>query len=271
MTSFPPLSETRQKQVRSLHNLRNRERSGEVLIEGPRALAAACEASVLLRFVVVDASAGARLGALGDIPSASVFSVDSGTFKSLATTQTPQGLLGVAKVPDWNLSDISQRLTWESGPVLILDGIQDPGNVGTLLRSAVAMGAVGVIALDGTADPWSPKVIRAAAGENFKIPVVQASWTEVEPWVRETGVSLWVASAEGQDVRTLSARATFPHSRGLVLGNEGQGPRVEVRAAADRLVGIPLHAGVESLNAAQAGTILLWALGPGQGPPSRAV
>jgi TrmH family RNA methyltransferase len=226
------------------------------------------EASAELRYLVVEAGAEERITELHPMSAVPVFAVAPPVFKTLAATQSPQGVLGVAKVPESRLGVISERLERTPGRVLILDGIQDPGNVGTLLRSAVAMGAIGAIALDGTADPWSPKAIRAAAGESFKIPVVQAPWAEIARWCGEVGLEIWVASAEGRDVRSLTMPSAHGRPLGLVLGNEGQGPRAEVREAATVLVSIPLLSGVESLNVAQAGTLLLWALGPAQDPPA---
>ncbi len=136
--------------------------------------------------------------------------------------------------------------------------------MGTLLRAAAAFGAPGVVVLDGNVDPWNPKVVRASAGEAFRLPVVRTDWAAFDRWRRGLGVALRVADAGGLDVRrfaTLDRGA--PRHHALLIGNEGAGPRPEALAAADTVLALPLAAGVESLNAAMAGSVLLWALGPG--------
>ncbi len=300
-----PLSDERRRRVRRLQTRKQRERAGEVLIEGPRALSAAIRGGARISFVVVEegrspmleeledleqpggsgahggregregreaSAAGGELdgrgghdgpgGLLSAILVNDLYSASPAIFRTLALTQQPQGILAVADQPRWGLESVPSPRSWGGVPILILDGLQDPGNLGTLLRSAAAMRCPAVILLEGTVDPWSPKVVRAAAGEMFGIPVVQAVWRDVAAWLESEGVPLWLASASGEDVRELSHEADAPIA--LVLGNEGRGARNEVIAWAARSVGIPLEGTVESLNAAQAGTLLLWALGPGR-------
>jgi TrmH family RNA methyltransferase len=136
--------------------------------------------------------------------------------------------------------------------VLVLDAVQDPGNLGTLARTAEALGAVGLVALPGTVDPWNPKSVRAAMGSTFRLPVVECGWDALAPWLA------------GRDVRTLAAVVggepldePRPRRAALVLGNEGAGVGDETRARAHRGVGIPLRGRAESLNVAAAGAILL--------------
>jgi TrmH family RNA methyltransferase len=151
---------------------------------------------------------------------------------------------------------------------LLLDGIQDPGNVGTLIRAAAALGVHRVLVLDGTADPWGPKAIRASAGHSFTIPIHTIAWTEAERWLEGAGLPLFVAERGGIDLRDWlrSADAAGRNGSGwaLLLGNEGRGPREQARARATARLGIPLAAGVDSLNVSTAGAILLWTLGMGR-------
>lgn len=235
-------------------------------------VATALEAGARLRFLVVEDPEGTG-GLPRPLPvEADVFSAPAPLFRELSGTETPQGILGVFDEPASSLGAWGGGLTPSSFEVpvyLVLDALQDPGNVGTLLRTAAALGAAGAIVLDGTADPWSPKAVRAAAGELFRLPVARASWPEAHHWLGERGIRLVVADATGSDLRQTGLAAP-PHPLALLVGNEGAGPRPEALAAAAAVVALPLARGVESLNAAMAGSILLWALGPGRAatPPS---
>src|SRR5439155_1295673 len=120
-------------------------------------------------------------------------------FASLADTETPQGIIAVVEPRAWTLADIA----WSggggggAGAALVIDAVQDPGNVGTLIRTAHALGAAGTIALRGTADPLSPKALRAAMGATFRHPVVPLDDPRFIAWTRQHGVTLWAAAADG--------------------------------------------------------------------------
>ena len=152
-------------------------------------------------------------------------------------------------------------LSSPSGRFLLLDGVQDPGNLGTLVRAARAFALDGVVALDGTVDPWNPKAVRASAGASFRVPVLKVGWEEpVAPLLRRGGVHLLVAEPGGEDV----ARVRPPRPWALVIGSEARGIRGRVLEAAERRVEVPMPGGAESLNAGVAGAILLYALGRGE-------
>jgi TrmH family RNA methyltransferase len=180
-----------------------------------------------------------------DIP---VELVSDAVFRKHADTVTPQGWLAMAPMPNWTWSDL------EGARLLVLDGVRDPGNVGTLLRAAEALGSGGVVMLPGTADPWNPKVVRAAAGSSLRLPVLEADWDDVLARLREWSTPVWVAEADGDIVGRDEPR---PGRVAVVLGNEGEGVSAGVRAAADRIIAIPMRGEVESLNAAIAGAILM--------------
>ena len=135
----------------------------------------------------------------------------------------------------------------------MLDAVQDPGNVGGMIRTAYALGAAATVALDGTADPGAHKVLRAAMGAAFRHPVVEARWAEFAAFAQVNGVAIWAACQGGEP----PAHAR-PDRLALVVGNEGAGLRPEVLAAAARQVGVPMQPGAESLNAATAAAILLY-------------
>ncbi len=170
-------------------------------------------------------------------------------FDELADTETPSGVLAVV---EWQPAALEALAVAARDVVLVLDAVQDPGNVGTMIRTAFSLGAAATVALDGTADPRSPKVLRAAMGAAFRHPVVEARWTAFASFATRTGAEVWAAAQGGAPV---SGRR--PDRLCLVVGNEGAGIRPEALAAATRRVGVPMRDGAESLNAAVAAGILL--------------
>jgi len=146
-----------------------------------------------------------------------------------------------------------------NGAVLVLDAVQDPGNVGTMLRTAFALGAAGVVALPGTAELGNPKVMRGSMGALFRIPAVQASHDEFLAWAGAAQVALWLASADGEPLAAaIERRRDHPHAVGIVVGNEGAGTSARLESAAAVRVGIPLAREAESLNVGVAAGILLY-------------
>lgn len=169
----------------------------------------------------------------------------------LAATEHPQGVLAVVALRHWSLDDIP---TDKEAVIVVLDAVQDPGNVGTLVRTAWALGARGVVTLPGTAEIGNPKTLRSTMGAAFRFPVVAADPETVLEWLRARHVRVVAAGAGGTPLPR--------HDRGkplaLVLGNEGQGGRSAVAVAASQRVTIPMIPAAESLNVAVAGGILLY-------------
>jgi len=174
--------------------------------------------------------------------------VEAREFRALSSTEAPQGILLVCEQDEADL----EQLAAGEGRLLVLDALQDPGNVGTLVRSSVAFGFSGVIALDGTADPWGPKVVRASAGAVTRARMVRAGAAETLEALRVTSRTLLVASPGGPAL----TNGVGPKVA-LVVGNEGVGIRDEIRAAADSIVSIPMSGPIDSLNAGIAGSILM--------------
>ncbi len=167
----------------------------------------------------------------------------------LSTTQHPQGIIAVVASPAQTLERIP------GGPdivVVVLDGIQDPGNVGTIVRTAQAFGAAGIVALPGTAEFANPKTLRASMGACFRMPLAAAAEPAVAAWLSQHRVPVVTASREGEPFDP----TTLARPLALVLGNEGMGARSEL-GRAGRRVAIPMAPGVESLNVAVAAGILL--------------
>ena len=139
---------------------------------------------------------------------------------------------------------------------LVLDAVQDPGNVGTIVRTAAALGATATVALPGTVDLWNAKVVRSGMGTHFFHPAFHATAESLDAFLASAGVELWCADAKGE---AIGARARPPRLA-LAVGNEGNGLTPATRARADALVALPIAPDVESLNVAVAAGILLHAL-----------
>jgi TrmH family RNA methyltransferase len=243
-------------EVRNLQRRKARKRRGLAVAEGVRLAEEALAAGVPFRGVLVTgtlraAPRGAAL--LADLASHAVAieEIAEKELDRLADTDTPQGILAVIDPPRWTLADVHPA---EGQPLLVLDGVQDPGNVGTLLRTAYALGSPGAILLPGTADLANPKVMRAAMGASFRLPAAPAQDGELAKWASEHDVTLWAAATEGAPL----ARLIPPERPAVVVGNEGAGVRPFVRSLAQQQVAIPLARGVESLNVAVAAGILLY-------------
>lgn len=254
------LSKEKGRFVERLKNPRFRAKERAFLVEGIRGAGEVVESPLApgIRFGVVSPRYSrtqggqelvGRLQRLG-VPLETVTDVE---MEGLSDTDRPQGVLLVVVEPEESMATLAA-----SHPVrlLIMDGIQDPGNAGTLIRAARAFGTHGVFVLDGTVDPFNPKVVRASAGAVAHVPILRGGWEVARSWLQEREVPILVADPGGDDVRT------FPPSRSwaLVVGNEGAGPRTEILSHADGVVGVPMEEGVESLNAGVAGAILLFAL-----------
>jgi len=213
------------------------------------------DSGVPLRFAVVsstleDTDRGARLAAMLEA-RCPVHRVSEAELSRYAATEAVQGVVVVAEIPRRELAGMEVR---GAAPVLVLDAVQDPGNFGTLARSAGAFGAAFVAVLPGTVDPWNPKAIRSAAGATFRVPVVPAELPELVEWLRENGYAFYGADAAGTPVD----RIDFPSRVALAVGNEGAGLGRDVREAVDALVAIPHRGRAESLNVAVAAGILLY-------------
>ncbi|MEO5800516.1 MAG: RNA methyltransferase, partial [Gemmatimonadales bacterium] len=176
--------------------------------------------------------------------------VSEAEFATLAATEHPQGIVAVYVPQEWSLDDL---LPTPGRPLVILDAVQDPGNVGTIARTAIAFGASGLIALPGTADLENPKTVRGAMGALFRLPHLHADDVALLHWLTTHGVALWATAMDGTPI--LSGAPPFPVA--IVLGNEGAGVRDDLLARADRRVAIPIQPVAESLNVAVAAGIIL--------------
>ncbi len=182
-----------------------------------------------------------------------VSAVTEQEFRSAAETDSPQGVLAVAEIPNRKLDAFAGRTSLR---LLILDAVQDPGNVGTILRTAAALGADATVALPGTVDVWNAKVVRSSMGANFHHHCLHLPLDELRSFLEAESISLWGADAGGKSVRDVVAPARLA----LAVGNEGAGLSSSVREQVTQLVSLPISASVESLNVAVAAGILLYQL-----------
>ena len=191
-------------------------------------------------------------------------------FEGLSGTESPQGVAALFRQPAWTFEDIvgpagieqqGDDSRAESPLLLVMAGVQDPGNVGTMLRSGEAFGASGVIATRGTADPWSPKAVRASAGSALRLPVLRGmSVPVVLAQLRVSKIKI-VATGSGSSKDGGSTGRTQINLRepvAIFIGNEGAGLGSEAETAADAHISIPMSETVESLNAGIAASILLY-------------
>ena len=176
-----------------------------------------------------------------------VVRVPGDVMESISPMQAPQGALFLCRLPE--------KTEFIAKPgMLLLDGIQDPGNLGTMLRTADALG-VSVALLEGCADPYSHKVVRSSMGAVFRTPVIQTTWEEVSEGCRAAGIRVAVTalSERASDIRKADVK-----NMAVVIGSEGQGVRREILENADAELIIPMTAHCESLNAAVAASIVMW-------------
>ena len=214
---------------RLVNRRRDRTSSGKFVLEGPRLLAEAVVAGVELVdvFVVPETDLGVPV----DAP---VWTVGDGVLARVGSVVTPQGVMATARIPD-------PAPLADGDFVVELAGVADPGNAGTILRSAVAAGAQAVVFSPGSVDPWNPKTVRASAGALFRVPLTVAA---------PVGERVGADPHQGDPCDQVD----FTGPLTLVVGNEAHG--LDQAAAVDRWVSIPMAESVESLNAAAAATVL---------------
>ena len=241
-------------------------------VEGPKlvedALRSGLEAEALLVSEAGEASELERiLRAAGEsvagIPRSRVLRTTDKLFASVAGTETPQGVAALFVQRAWSFDDVVRGLaSVDAALVVVMAGVQDPGNVGTIVRSAEAFGATGVVTTRGSADPWSPKALRASAGSGLRVPVLRGMAIPVLlAQLRVAGVKIVAASshaaaadAGGADDAVADLRVAVA----IFIGNEGAGLPREIENVADARISIPMSAGVESLNAGVAASVVLY-------------
>ena len=236
-----------------------REKGGPAGIEGLNLLFEAVRSG--LRILCVFASEGNEglLEKLALPAETEVLIVPQDVLRSALTTETPQPIAALVEPPDWTWHDVlksgNDGMKGTVPLLLVLSGLQDPGNLGTIVRSAEAFGAQGVLCLPGTVSAWNPKAVRASAGSIFRVPILTAKAKDSIELLRESGLKMYAATARAAQPVDL---ANLAEPVAILIGNEGNGVPEELAAQADGAVTIPCPGPVESLNAAVAASVLLY-------------
>jgi TrmH family RNA methyltransferase len=243
-------------------------------VEGPKliedALRSGLEAEALLVSDSAEREAEKILSAAGETESgisrSRILRTTDKLFQSVAGTDAPQGVAALFRQRVWGMEDVLRgagEMRVSAPLAIVLAGVQDPGNVGTILRSAEAFGATGAVSTRGTADPWSPKALRASAGAALRLPVLRGMAVPVLlAQLRIAGIKIYATSAA--PAADAASRADFADAAylrepaAIFIGNEGAGLSAEVQRAADMVLTIPIRSNVESLNAGVAASIALY-------------
>ena len=241
----------RVKQLRAAFAGQARLSGGLVAIEGENLLREALRSGLPLKTMFLSE----RVAQPTWIPqSVELMMLSDDVFASAVATQHPQGIAALLVPPRWEMA----AETLANSLLLVAAGLQDPGNLGTLIRSAEAFGATAVLTTQGTVSEWNQKALRASAGSVLRVPVIQVAAEEIIA-LKIQGVRFYAAVAPDSGSQVLpAAEADMACACALMIGNEGSGLGEEWLALADARITIPTPGGVESLNAAVAGSLLLY-------------
>ncbi len=235
-----------------LSNRKEREISGCFVVEGIRLTEEAAEHDPACRLLLYSQPVSPRASKIIEKISqtkAEIEEIPADLMASISDTQTPQGILAV-------IEPLKIDPPLQADFIVIADGIQDPGNAGTLIRTSAAAGADMIIFAPGSADPWSPKVLRSAMGGNFRIPVLEYNWDQIRTLFQTyPGLSVSAADSDGG---INYWENNFCQPTALIIGSEGAGPCAEALNLAQQRVLIPMPGKMESLNASVAAGILIF-------------
>ncbi|MBN7774238.1 TrmH family RNA methyltransferase [Clostridium aminobutyricum] len=254
------------KLYQQLENKKYRDKYGKYLIEGPNVIEEALQNRVLPESLIVSESYWERselkqlcnqYGKLKNSnPEESLFLVEDKLFLKLMQTEHSQGIIGIVQKREYGEEEFFHLRKEGSGNFLILDRLQDPGNVGTIIRTADAAGYEGILVLKGTVDLFSPKVVRACTGSLFRMPLFFVD-TPIEAVELLAKYGKKVVST-GFETDTYYYDIDLTSNIGLVIGNEGNGICQSLLEQSNEVVKIPMSGSVESLNAAVAAAILMY-------------
>lgn len=247
--------------ARDLQRRKARHRQGRFVAEGVRTVETLLDSPLVVTGVLAtaDLQSDPRGAALFDrlvsrgLP---IQEVTDAELESASDTEAPQGVLAIAEIPDRTLQDPPALARY-----LVLDALQDPGNVGTVIRTAAALGVTATIALPGTVDLWNAKVVRSTMGATFAHQALSVTWEGLTAFLNAHAIPCWAADTDGIVIDG-TERGALPPRLALVVGNEGAGISQPVAERAVQRVAIRMAPGVESLNVAVATGILLHALRP---------
>jgi TrmH family RNA methyltransferase len=252
MEKFRIIESPQNPLVKESLNIRDRKkRGGEFMVEGPHLVESALAAGAGIRQAFFIGTQHRALVKRIAKSGAKVCEISEKVLKKLSGTETPQGIIAIVSIKQTTLADIDIA----KGPVVVLDGIQDPGNVGTIIRTADAAGAGALIIIQGTADAYSQKALRASSGSIFNINIIQVQRKTVRDELKGMGLRI-VATTLDAEASIFDADLSGPLA--LVFGNETKGVSRELRRAAKLAVKIPVRGGAESLNVASSAAVALY-------------
>jgi RNA methyltransferase, TrmH family len=249
----------RLKELRKVLTQPGRE-AAVVAVEGPNLVAEAVRAGLTIECIFVAQNADRLLDEIYSGPvklpkETEVLLIPSDVLSSALVTETPQPVAALVQPRKWTWDDVVGTGNHSAPLLLVLAGIQDPGNLGTILRSAEAFGATGVVALPGTVSAWNPKAVRASAGSVFRVPQLSMTVEQCFKHLHQAKVAIWTTATRDAIEVT---QAGLISATALIIGNEGNGVANEVALHADKRLTIPCPGPVESLNAAVAASVLLY-------------
>ena len=244
MTMITSLQNEQIKQIKKLQKAKERRKQQQFILEGFHLVEEAVQSGWPLESVLFET--GAKLP---ELPvGLNCIEVSRKVLEHLSETETPQGILAVAGMKETALPE-------QVNFVLVCDSVQDPGNLGTMIRTADAAGFDAVICGTGTVDPYNDKTIRATQGSLFHIPVMNGDLAEALPKLKSQGIQIWAAALEGAVDYDKAANSG---KLAIIVGNEGAGISDEVLSLADTIVKIPIYGRAESLNVSVAAGILMY-------------
>jgi RNA methyltransferase, TrmH family len=228
--------------ARDLRRRKAREKHSLFVAEGVRSVEDLLRSGLKVRGALVTSELaraihGQSLRRRLDDSKVNTVEVTEQELATAAETESPQGVLAVAEIPDRSFNTLQIPAECR---IVILDAVQDPGNVGTIIRTAAALGATATVALPGTVDIWNPKVVRSSMGAQFGHPAFYASWSSVRDFLGKEGFQLWAADAAGEPIAPDRAVRRLA----IVVGNEGSGVNPDIRARADKVVSLPVATGI---------------------------
>ena len=250
-------SNSRIKEAIRIRERRHAEGDNLFVVEGPKIIEIALAAGAKIREVFFTdhftaKNEGKELLGLLSKKTTDICRIADHVFAKLSDTETPQGIAAVASYPVLSLDRLSPGA---ASLYAVLDGVQDPGNLGTIIRTSDAAGVDAVILLEGTCDAFIPKVIRATAGSIFNVPLALATDGQLMAWRQGHGIRFAVTAADAPR-SIFEADLTVPVA--FIFGNEARGVRKAIKDSADLLVKIPLYGKAESLNVATSAAICLY-------------
>jgi RNA methyltransferase, TrmH family len=246
------------KLVRALQGrAKERRDAGAFLAEGMRLVEEAANSNWPMKFVLFDETLNERgREQVENIKShgVEVDEIPASLMKSLSDTETPQGVLAVLELTNLPTPGASAGVPNSPDFILIPDQIRDPGNLGTLLRTAAAAGVQSVLLPPETTDAFAPKVVRSGMGAHFRLPIHSMTWDEIKQFCNSASQRVYLADMDGQSCWESDLRQPLA----LIIGSEAEGASESARKLANQKISIPMNGNMESLNAGVAGSVLMF-------------